>query len=83
MATYKMVQIPPNIHVQGTGRTLPNASTAAAEYLESVVNPMAAQGWEFQRVDAIAVKSSPGCLGALFGQRETLETYYVVTFRKD
>lgn len=84
MATYKMVQIPPNIAVQAKGLfgKAPDPSQLAAQYLESVVNDMATQGWEFQRVDSIGVKSSPGCLGGLLGHKETQEIYYVITFRK-
>jgi hypothetical protein len=84
MATYKMVQIPPNIAVQAKGLfgKAPDPSQLAAQYLESVVNQMAGDGWEFLRVDTIGVKSSPGCLGGLFGYKETQELYYVMTFRK-
>lgn len=74
---YKMVQVPPNIQVRkdtGMGE--------AAAYLQAIVNQETAQGWEFYRVDEIGVKQSPGCLGMLLGQKETLTVYYVVSFRQ-
>lgn len=73
-----MVQIPPNIAVQRKAAQ----GTEAAAYLQDLVNQQAAQGWEFYRVDSIGVKLQPGCLGALFGQREQLVLYYVVAFRR-
>jgi len=84
VATYKMVQIPPNIAVQAKGLfgKAPDPTKLAAQYLELTVNNMAKEGWEFHRVDAIGVKSSPGCLGGLLGHKESVETYYVITFRK-
>lgn len=75
---YKMVQIPPAISVQAKAHT----GNEAAAYLESVVNDMAGQGWEFLRVDAIGVQVQPGCLMVLFGQKTTETTYYVITFRR-
>jgi len=50
--------------------------------MESVVNQMAEQGWEFYRVDSIGVQLEPGCLGALLGQKAAERAYYVITFRK-
>ena len=75
---YKMVQIPPGIIVD-PGKAKGNE---AAKYLEDFVNPIAAKGWEFYRIDTFEVHNKPGCLGALFGQRSDTITYYVVTFRK-
>ena len=77
--TYKMVQIPPNIVVANKSKT----GQDAAEYLEMVVNDGAAKGWEFMRVDEVGVVSTPGCLGSLFGQKQTHIVYYVITFRKE
>jgi hypothetical protein len=75
---YRMIQIPPNISVQRKAAQ----GTEAAAYLQDLVNQQSAQDWEFYRVDSIGVKLQPGCLGALFGQREQLVLYYVVAFRR-
>jgi hypothetical protein len=85
VATYKMVQIPPNITVAAKSLLgkAPDPSQVAAQYLEAIVNKMAADGWEFHRVDAIGVTTSPGCLAGLMGHKGSEATYYVVTFRKD
>lgn len=75
---YKMVQIPPNIVVKaGTEK-----GQEAALYLQDLVNQMAADGWEFYRVDEVGVVSQPGCLGILLRQQAEMTTYYVVTFRR-
>jgi GYF domain 2 len=79
---YKMVQIPPTIQIE---KTTPK-ETAAAVYLERLVNEHAGDGWEFYRIDTIGVRVNPGCLGALLlgfsGQGVITEQYFVVTFRK-
>ena len=80
MYKYKMVQIPPNIVVNA--RKV-NKNNAAAEYLEEVVNEMALEGWEFQRIDSIGVQEQPGC-GSLFGGKQVGPVnYYVITFRQE
>ena len=48
MYKYKMVQIPPNVIVNAKKVS---KDRAAAVYLENVVNEMAQDGWEFQRID--------------------------------
>jgi hypothetical protein len=75
---YKMVQIPPTIVVKAAE----HRGNEAAYYLQSVANEQARQGWEFYRVDTVGVVTQPGCLGMLFGQKQTSFEYYVVTFRR-
>lgn len=74
-----MIQIPPTIVV----REEEELGNEAADYLESLANEQALQGWEFYRVDTIGVETRPGCLASLFGARQSLEEYYVVTFRRE
>lgn len=75
---YKMVQIPPTIAVsEGT-----EIGAVASDYLESVVNQHSEKGWEFYRVDEVAVRINPGCLGALLGAPAQYVNYYVITFRQ-
>lgn len=73
-----MIQAPPTIAVTKES----NSSSVAADYLESVVNKNATDGWEFYRVDLIGVSEEPGCLAGLGGQKATNQQYFVVTFRK-
>jgi len=75
---YKMVQVPPTIEVKAKEYK----GNEAAIYLESLANQYAEQGWEFWRVDTIGVMTKPGCLGGLFGGKENVIEYFVVTFRK-
>ncbi len=75
---YRMLQVPPNVSVRGVAQ-----GQEAAQYLQTLVNEQARQGWEFYRVDEIGVEVRPGCLWALLGQKATYTQYYVVTFRSD
>ncbi|MFO5548663.1 DUF4177 domain-containing protein [Klebsiella pneumoniae] len=80
MYKYKMVQIPPNVIVNAKKVS---KDSAAAVYLENVVNEMAEDGWEFQRIDSIGVQGQPGC-GSLFGGKQIGPVnYYVITFRQE
>ena len=75
---YRMVQVPPNVSVQGVEQ-----GQEAAQYLQNLVNEQTRQGWEFYRVDQIGVENRPGCLLALLGQKATYTQYYVITFRSE
>jgi len=81
---YKMVQIPSNLQIAAKNilGKAPDHTSVAAQYLERVVASEAVDGWEFYRVDRLSVSSSPGCLGALMGQKSVDQTYSVITFRK-
>lgn len=72
---YKMVQVPPNI---ATNRK--NINTAAADYLEDVVNEWASRGWEFFRIDDFSTQEPAGCFS---GGKVIIHSYKVITFRKE
>lgn len=76
---YRMLQIPPTIVV----REKEQRGNEAAYYLQSIANEQAGEGWEFYRVDTVGVVTRPGCLGSLFGAKQTLVEYFVVTFRRE
>jgi hypothetical protein len=82
LKTYKMVQVPPNLAIAAKSMwgAAPSTSEIAAQYLERVVNDMAARGYAFERVDEIGVRSTPGCLAGFLGAKETMVVYYVITF---
>jgi len=82
LKTYKMIQIPPNLAVAAKSMfgAAPSTNDIAAQYLERVVNDMAARGYVFERIDEIGVRSTPGCLAGLLGAKETMTVYYVITF---
>jgi len=75
---YRMVQVPPTISV----RAREERGNEAATYLQTLADQQAAQGWDFYRVDRIGVITQPGCLASLFGARQYLIEYFVVTFRR-
>lgn len=53
---------------------------AAAKWLEELSNEWAQKGWDFYRVDSMAVHTPGGCLaGAQGGETRTV---MIVTFRK-
>lgn len=60
MMQYKMIQVPPDVSITAAGMLgrAPDSRTAAAQYLETIVNGMASEGWEFFRVDTIGITSS-------------------------
>ena len=78
MYEYKMVQIPPAIVVQAKEAK----GNEAAYYLENLANQYGAQGWEFYRVDTVGVVTQPGCLMGLLGVKQSVNDYFVVTFRR-
>lgn len=72
---YKMVQAAPHIIAQKK-----NIQTAAADYLQELVNQYASQGWEFFRVDEFSTEEAAGCFS---GGKTTSKTYKVITFRRE
>lgn len=78
MYEYRMAQIPPAITV----REKTQQGNEAAAYLQTLANQHAAEGWEFYRVDTVGIVTQPGCLAALFGAKQQLIEYFVVTFRR-
>lgn len=76
---YKMIPVPRNIAVK-SGKDL---GESIAEYVEETVNKMAEEGWEFYRSDEYTVSELLGCLPSLFGQTGKVESYNVLSFRKE
>lgn len=72
---YRMVQASPAVQASKGAEK----GQEAAKYLEQVVNSESTNGWEFYRMDALAVHTPSGCLGG--GQPEVSQQY-VVTFRR-
>ena len=72
---YKMIQVPPNVIA-----TQKRTGNEAANYLESIVNQQAGEGWEFQRVDTLGVAVPQGCLGT--GGHQVAQ-YCVITVRRE
>lgn len=50
--------------------------------LEKLLNEQTQEGWEFYSQGAITEMVSPGCLGMLFGQRDTLIEHQTFIFRR-
>lgn len=75
---YYVQAIPPTI----TGETTAGPAEHAAKYLQNLINQRAEKGWEFYRVEQLAVKTPPGCVGKFLGHSEELTEHYLVVFRK-
>lgn len=72
---YKMVQAAPHIIAQKK-----NIQTAAADYLQELVNEYAQQGWEFFRIDDFSTEEAQGCFS---GGKTTTKIHKVITFRRE
>lgn len=72
---YKMVQAAPHIIAQKK-----NIQTAAADYLQELVNAYAQQGWEFFRIDDFSTEEAQGCFS---GGKTTMKIHKVITFRRE
>lgn len=75
---YYVQAIPPEIAGDASG----DPGQRAAKYLSDVINKRAGMGWEFYRVESLAVRTPPGCLGQFLGQSEDVSEYNLVVFRK-
>ncbi|WP_301097932.1 DUF4177 domain-containing protein [Otariodibacter sp.] len=72
---YKMVQTVSNIIASRK-----KIDSAAADYLEELVNRYAMDGWEFFRIDDLTTEESAGCFS--FGKK-IYKTHKVITFRRE
>jgi hypothetical protein len=75
---YYMVQVPSNFAAQ-QGQTSGNE---IASYVQEWANKLAAQGWEFYRIDSMSMTETPGCLGGLLGGGNSYTQYSIMTFRR-
>ena len=72
---YRMVQLNPIVPTEN------DKGDEVGNYLQSIVNDHAKQGWEFYRVDTVGVKIKPGCLAGLFGAKEGYKECFIASFR--
>jgi hypothetical protein len=70
MYKYKMVEIPPNVIVNAKKVS---KDSAAAVYLENVVNEMAKMAGNFNALTPLECKNNQGC-GSLFGGKQILRS---------
>lgn len=73
---YKMIQLPRTFVLKK------DQGNEIAAYLEKLSNEWVAKGWEFYRIDSVAVAVPPGCFAALGGAQVTMTNYNIVTFRR-
>ena len=75
---YYMVQIPSNF----AARQNSTAGNEIAAYVQEWANKLAAQSWEFYRIDTMGMTETPGCLAGLFGGQASHTQYSIMTFRR-
>ena len=64
------------------GRTGGSAADGIADDLTAMVGKYEAKGYEFQKIEAIHVDVSPGCIGALMGKGKEYHPYDYLVFKK-
>ncbi len=79
---YKVVALPRTIAVMKKFFKETDPAAVVADYVQKVISDGIAGGWEFYRIDTVSLHESTGCLGSLFGQKDTTTGFNVVTFRK-
>lgn len=75
---YYMVQIPSNF----SAREGQVQGQEIAAYVQEWANKLAAQGWEFYRIDTMGMTVAPGCLTVLLGGGQSYMQYSIMTFRR-
>jgi hypothetical protein len=65
-----------------TTESVGSEAHVAAERVGRVVAQMAAEGWDFYRIDAVGVEVRPGCLGAILGQTSAERSCSLAIFRR-
>jgi hypothetical protein len=73
---YYMVQIPAHFSAQ-EGQV---QGQEIAAYVQEWANKLAAQGWEFYRIDSMSMTVNPGC--AFFSSGPQFIQYSIMTFRR-
>ena len=53
-----------------------------AQQLETLINSIASEGWEFIDLRNTNIEVKPGCLSALFGAKNSYIRYDMVIFRR-
>jgi hypothetical protein len=55
----------------------------AVRSFADLINREANDGWNFHSMESIAVTQNPGCLAALFGQKENTTYFNMLVFSKE
>jgi hypothetical protein len=74
---YRMVQVPRDLAVK-----MGKAEGVAARYMQETIDANTGNGWEYYRMDNLTITENPGCLAALFGQKEVYHSVGVLCFRR-
>ena len=75
---YKCVPAPKELLIDKNG-----SYDGAVRSFADLINNEAGGGWNFHSMENIAVKQNPGCLAALFGQKETTVYFNMLIFSKN
>ena len=75
---YKCIPAPRELVIDKNG-----SHDGAIRSFADLINSEATDGWKFHSMENIAVTQQPGCLAALFGQKETITYFNMLVFSTD
>jgi len=75
---YKCVPAPQELIIGKKG-----SYDVAVRSFADLINQEAKDGWNFHSMENIAVTQKPGCLMALFGQKDTTTYFNMLIFSKN
>jgi hypothetical protein len=78
MAQYKCVPAPKNLVIDARG-----SYDDAVRSFADLINNETADGWKYHSMNNIAVTRKPGCLAALFGQKDETTYFNMLVFVKE
>jgi len=81
---YKCIPVPTIIDTGTTGK---NMHENAVKSYESIINNIAKEGWELEKIDTVSSMQNPGCLGQLIGlftggAKSEIQTFKLLIFKK-
>lgn len=77
LARYVYKVVPFQGQIKGSG-----TAEAVSAQLASVINDVAAEGWELVTMADVGISVSPGCLGKLIGRESSYSRFDQLIFRR-
>ena len=77
MANYVYKVVPFEGKIKGSG-----SAAEVSNQLQSVINGIAAEGWELVTLADVGIEISPGCLAGLLGAGKTYTRFDQLIFRR-
>ena len=78
MFEYKI--LPVSKHMSTCNKDLGETLTTA---ISEAINKMSENSWEYYRADTFSIEETQGCLATLFREKQKIETYNLLIFRRE